>query len=354
MSKTRISIKLNDYEYSLLYRIQTSCIMTGLLYNRAPQLNEIIKGLISFVSLNISQTHENLDMFFRTIKTDSEFPEDTLDIAVNIPKNAGNYIFIGDEKDIELLNKIGKITESMYHEKYDMPKLIRYCLHYTLYGNRKPFSENLLNDRKYKFILSVIIGNLYYLSPRTSIELLYDPLINISKIGKREFEFLRQVPLDEENYKNTIKMMNELIFATAGGEKIRVASIYAEKVKNRDDFLLAPNGRQNLYQIFSTQMEKKYNSKVSDFNFASALIGLLEVIYMWRIDSFNYIDTSMMIFLSSMDLSENFDNLSIKDKYKEIRNLWTMLPGRLTVLSIYFLEPLENLFNEFFDVIKIH
>jgi hypothetical protein len=160
------------------------------------------------------------------------------------------------------------------------------------------------------------------------------------------------VPLDEENYKNAIKMMRELIFETAGGEKIRVASIYAGKVKNKDDFLLAPNGRQNLYNIFSTQMKNKYNSKVSDFNFASALIGLLEVIYMWRIDSFNYIDTSMIIYLSTMDLSENFDNLSIKDKYKEIRNLWAMLPGRLTVLFIYFLESLENLFKQFLDISK--
>lgn len=350
MSKTRISIKLNDYEYSLLYRVQTSCTMVGLLYNRAPQLNEIIKGLISFVAINISQTHENLDMFFRTIKTDSEFPGDTLDIVINIPKNAGNYIFIADEKDIGLLNKIGEITESMYHEKYDMPKLIRYCLHYTLYGDRKPFSENLLDDRKYKFILPVIVGNLYYLSPRTSIELLYDPLINRRNIEKNEIEILRQVPLDEENYKNAIKMMRELIFETAGGEKIRVASIYPGKVKNKDDFLLAPNGRQNFYHIFSTQMKNKYNSKVSDFNFASAIIGLLEVIFMWRIDSFNYIDTSMMIYLSSMGLSDNFYNLSIKDKYKEIHNLWTMLPGRLTVLFIYFLESLENLFKQFLDI----
>ena len=354
MGKTRISIKLNDYEYSLLYKIQTSCTMTGLLYNRAPQLNEIIKGLILFVALNVSQTHENLDMFFRTIKTDSEYPEDTLDMAVNIPKNAGNYIFIADENDMELLHKIGDITERIYHEKYDMPKLIRYCLHYSLYGNRSPLSENLLNDRKYKFILPVIIGNFYYLSPRTAIKVFYDPLINPSNIEKKEYEFLRQVPLDEETYKNTIKLLGESIFHISEVKKYTLSS---ETQKTLGPGILLPPElflslhKEKLYRVFINQ-KKEFNSNVSDFNFLSTLIGLLEVIYMWYIDSFNYSDVSLIFLLSSFNIPKDLEKLSLREKYEELRGMIGLFPPILLNLSFLFLEPLEKLFNQFLYISK--
>ena len=364
MSKTRISIKLNDYEYSLLYRIQSSCTMTGLLYNRTPQLNEIIKGLISFVALNISQTHENLDTFFRTIKTDSEYPEDTLDLAVNIPQNTGNYIFIADEKDMELLHKIGEITENMYHEQYDMPKLIRYCLHYTLYGNMKPyFSPDLFNERRYKFILPVIIGNLYYLSPRTSIELLYDPLLNMSRIGKKEYEFIRQIPLDEETYKNAIKLLARPYSDSENGHisdnKIVIDNvIYNAFFKSRNIQEISDStagliiSKQSLFNVLKTKKEKEFNSRIFGFNFVTTFIGLLQVIYMWYVDSFNVIDSYMLMLLSPHVLPKSYDKMKGNQKFEVLNEMSTLLPTTLDIFIRDFLPFLQELFNKFLDISK--
>ena len=363
MSKTRISIKLNDYEYSLLYRIQSSCTMTGLLYNRTPQLNEIIKGLISFVALNISQTHENLDTFFRTIKTDSEYPEDTLDLAVNIPQNAGNYIFIADEKDMELLHKIGEITENMYHEQYDMPKLIRYCLHYTLYGNIKPFSPNLFNERKYKFILPVIIGNLYYLSPRTSIELLYDPLLNMSRIGKKEYEFIRQIPLDEEPYKNAIKLLVRPYSDWKNGH-ISDSNIMIDDIiykvdskppniqERSDSTALLIISFQSLFNVLKTKKEKEFNSRIFGFNYVTTFIGLFQIIYMWYVDSFNVIDSYMLMLLSPHVLPKNFATMKGNQKNGIVNSMSNLLPEKLHTFIRDFLPFLQELFNKFLDISK--
>lgn len=329
MTKTRISIKLNDYEYSLLYKIQTSCTMTGLLYNRAPPLNEIIKGLISFVYFHITQRHENLDMFFRTIKTDSEYPDKTLEIAVNIPSNAGNYIFIADEKDMELLHQIADITQNIYHEKYDLPKLIRYCIHYTLYGNI-PLSPNLIKEKKYQFILSLIIGNLYYLSPRLSIELFFDPLINRGKIGQKNEALIGKIQLDEGIYNDMLQVF------------------YTPTKDSKKRILLS---RQELINIFSSSKVKEFNSRVSDFNFMSLFIGLFLIIDMWYIDSFDFLHSCMLMFLPHARIP-GFNNSSLKKQYISSIAEAGLVPGRLLYYFQSFSFDLENLIKQLFDISK--
>lgn len=324
MVKSRISIKLNDYEYSILYRIQTSCTLTGVLYNRSPPLNEIIRGLISFVYLDITKKHENLDLFFRTIKTDSEYPYNIYNVSATIPINNGNYIFIADEEDIEILEKIEKITEKIYHEKYDMPKLIRYCIHYTLYGNEPILQDNMLS-KKYYFLMTVVIGNLYYLLPRISVELMYEPLVNLEKFGMKNLSLIRKINIDKLTYLESLQGLLKI------DEKKQMSL-------NKADLLNTINGEE--YQ--------KFNSKVSSFNYITAIHGLLLILDMWQKDSFDWIRSFLIMWLSEFRV--NIHEINKKERNKEINFLHNILPP----LVIYFINgPLKfllDIFKKFMDI----
>ena len=275
MSKTRISIKLNEYEYSSLYRVQLSCIMPGLSYNRTPPLNEIVHALISYVFFDVTYKIENLDSFFKNITMDSEYPHHFYESPSKVPTKAGNYIFFADDDDIEMLKKIGDALFHTYSAKYDLPKLIRHCIHYTLYGD-----GFLLKGptKKAEFVVLIMLGNLYGISPRLIVELMKNPLLQTISVNDDEKVLLQRIPIDESVF-NTAKA--NLAIGQEGVSEYQLS--------------------KEAFKRFIGSRYNEYDSRVSDFNFISLFFGLSLVTYMWENDSFDWIKTNLFMWSSTVN-----------------------------------------------------
>ncbi len=273
MSKIRISIKLNEYEYAILYRIQSSCTSMGLNYNRAPPLNEIIRSLIDFVYHDITNKNENIDSFFNTIKRDSEYPVNLYSGPIKIPGKSGNYIFIASEDDIEILKNISNITIHGIHENYDFPKIIRYCIHYVLYPEGFLYNRYGNITKKAEFVFIIIIGNLYNIGPKESVELFKNALFNIEKLNKNHIALLQKIAMDESVYNDTMKLF--------------VKEIGLAEAKF--------NYPLNIIEALDPQKFRQYDSKVSDFNFLSVIFGLGYLTYAYEIDSFDFTMSSALL-----------------------------------------------------------
>lgn len=273
MVKTRISVKLNDYEYSALYRVQTNCILAGLNYNRAPPLNEIIRGIIFFVNFDIKNRNENADMFFNTIQKDSEYPLSFYQGPIKTPGNAGNYIFIADDEDTAILKEIGEITSRAKQENYDFPKIIRYCIHYIFYSDGFLYTRYGTITKKAEFVLITVIGNLYGLRPKISTEIFKDPLIGIAKLKSDDLLKIRKIPFDKEVYLSATKMF------------VREIGLAESKF----------NWPADILKELDPKSYGKYDSKISDFNFLSVIIGLGYITHMYEIDSFDWTMVSFLL-----------------------------------------------------------
>lgn len=313
MSKTRISIKLNDYEYSCLYRVQNSCVMAGLIYDRAPQLNEIIKGLISYVAIDISSKSENLNMLAMKIRTYSEYPQTSKHVLSKVPSKSGNYIFIADDEDLKQLEKIRESLSTIYNESYEFPRLIRYCIHYTLYGDDFYFTGSGEVAKKGFFVLGTLIGNLYKLAPRTVFELLNDRPINWRKFKNSELESIRSTRSDLTSLVGALKLFVDF---------------------DKDGKISAYHFDSSSLAKVSPSTYAEYNSVVSDFNFLSVLFGSLYVTYMWKADTFDPAMPSVMLWghwpIVKVTNEENdsrpFKKGKIKESGENLRNNFLMSP----------------------------
>jgi hypothetical protein len=273
MSKIRISIKLNEYEYATLYRIQSSCIVMGLNYNRAPPLNEIIRSLIAFVYYDITNKNENIDLFFNTIKRNSEYPVNLYHGPIKVPGKSGNYIFIANDGDTEILKKIATITAQGFHENYDFPKIIRYCIHYVLYPEGFLYTRYGDITKKAEFVLIIIMGNLYNIEPKESVELFKNALFNIERLNKKDIALLQKIVMDEGVYNDTIKIF------------VKEIGLAEAKFNYPLDFI----------ESLDPQKIRQYDSRVSDFNFLDVIFGLGYLTYTYEIDSFDFTMSSVLL-----------------------------------------------------------
>ncbi len=273
LSKKRISLRLNDYEYSALYRIQMNCIMTGVNYNRALQINEIVRGILSYVYFSIKQDSKKMEEFAEKIRTLPEYPPNVYISHMKIPEAAGTYIFFPNEQDIVLMDKMGVILEKFNKEKYEYTQIIRYSIRYILFDNPLIDKYNFLytqdgtSTRKADFILTALIGNLYGLTPRLSVELLKDPLIETKKLDFKTVSTITRIPRDEQIYLSTKDMFLKEMDQTGAKLNWPEKTLESMDLKNYD----------------------QYNSNVSDFNFLSVIFGLAYVTYMYQTDSFDLI-----------------------------------------------------------------
>ena len=312
MGKTRISIKLNSYEYSALYRIQLNCIMMGLNYERAPTLNEIIRVLVLYVKFDITNKNENLNSFFKNIQMHSEYPTHVYHGSLISPSKEGNYIFIANDYDIELLKDISDITERGYHEKYDYPKIIRYCIHYVLYGDTFLYTKYGEITKKADFILITMIGNLYKLTPGESIDLVKNPLLDLTKPNAKKLSMISRIARDEQVYNSTMHLfIKELGLAEA-----------------------KMNWPKDIMESMELATYEKYNSNVSDFNFLSVILGLGYITYMNEMDSF---DPIMVTFFAWQ--KENLKNVKLPNG--------TFIPPKILVPLGPAIRQFVFLFNSF-------
>ena len=334
--KTRISIKLNDYEYSILYRIQGSCIMAGLSFDRAPPLNEIIKGLISFVAFDISGQSDSLITFARSIKTYSEYPEGSSQVLFRTPSKSGNYIFLADDEDVKVLNRIRDVVSTIHREDFEFPRLIRYCIHYTLYGDG--FFQNKTEGRGKKglVVMEIIVGNLYHLSPRAAIEIMNNPATNWRQLKSHELSDVKNIGLD-------LLVLDKAILLFGGSDNPQFYVPYSIKEEITPD----------KYQA--------YNSKVSDFNFLSLIFGCMYVSYMWSVDTF---DTTMPTIIpwtsnkglrsiDEADIEGFFKKTKERNKKNQERFAEKIMAENFLISPYYTFSYLSRAITTILDIFKI-
>lgn len=323
ISKKRISLRLNDYEYSALYRIQTNCLMTGLNYNRAPQINEIVRGILSYAYFYINQDSTHIEDLAKTIRTISEYPPNVYTSHIKIPEAAGTYIFFPNETDISLMDNIGAILEKVNNGKYEYTQIIRYCIRYILFDNPLIDKDNFLytadgsRTRKAEFIFITLIGNLYGLTPRLSIEIFKDPRIVTRKLDFKTVSTITRIPRDEQIYNSAKNMF--LKDMNLAGAKLE----WPEKA----------------LESMGLKTYDQYNSNVSDFNFLSVLFGLAYVTYMYQVDSFDLIK---IVFFSWQ--KENLDRQKIHPE--------TFLPAKILAPLGPTIRHFAILFNSLLEKAK--
>jgi hypothetical protein len=236
-------------------------------------LNEIIRSLIVFVYYDITNKNENIDQFFNIIKKDSEYPVNLYHGPIKIPGKSGNYIFIASEEDVEILKNIANITAQGIHENYDFPKIIRYCIHYALYPEGFLYTRYGNVTKKAEFVLIIIIGNLYNIGPKESVELFKNALFNLGKLNKNDIALLQKIAMDENVYNDTMKLF--------------VQEIGLAEAKF--------NYPLDIIENLDPQKFRRYDSKVSDFNFLSVVFGLGYLTYLYEIDSFDFTMSSVLL-----------------------------------------------------------
>lgn len=193
----KLTVYLNEYEYSSLHWFRTLFVLTGRYISEIPEMNEIIKGIVFYshyamlknenialellnkflieANLPPRNYHESLESL--EIGNDIEILDDTEEEdSDNVIKNSrekektfngqwvSRYVLTVDEKMGSLLDEIklilshhGSIRESSRSD------LIRKTIHLVL-DNKK---------RTYAFLMPSLIGSIFRLSPCASIDIFF-------------------------------------------------------------------------------------------------------------------------------------------------------------------------------------
>ena len=265
MPLQRISIKMNAWDYDYLYRVQETAILVGSKFNNAPSLNEIVRGLIRYVSIKIRESNQSAYEFRRSMDLFSEVPREVYErmkeSAASIPSaDGGSYIFMASEEDISIMDSIIKIVRpNDAGKEAPYPSIIRNAIRHVL-GEKGFFSAN---KQKYDFVGLTVLSTLYGIGLDKMVQLVLDPSFNI-----------RDLSMDSRNKINGM------------GKELVNLSKYVSTIFYKDE-RGDPGVRMNLYSNPEKYYDgrKEFVSLIGDFNYLDMHTGLVISAFAWEFDT---------------------------------------------------------------------
>ena len=323
MPSQRISIKMNAWDYDYLCRVQETVLFVGSKFNDAPPLNEIVRGLIKYVSIKIRESNQAAFEFRKSMDLFSEIPHEVYErmkeSAASVPSaEGGSYIFMASDEDVLTMDNIIKIVQpNDPSRETSYPSIIRNAIRHVL-GKEGFFLRE--NKQKYDFIGLAILSALYGIALDLMVQLALDPFFNIRELSA---DSRNKVSRMSKEYQNLSRYISTHVRTDSTEGTVISIDLYRDPEKYYRD-------------------RKEFVSLIGDFNYVDLHAGLVIASYAWEFDigSMPYILNTLVVVgpitRTDFESPEKGFDVKIHEKRGSLKNKSGETTDRLSLYRAFY------------------